>query len=132
MYIMFGFLNSQRFLINNYFFCKSLSSRFYCMAVWDMKVLYWRENHPHLSQWTLSSLCLSLKQQRKIYQCCVRPVLLYCCETWELTVADEARLCEVKHGIISMMCGVRLVDRVLTDVLCGRVGVVVKIKDMII
>ena len=35
---------------------------------------------------------LSLKQQGKIYQCCVRPVLLYCCEMWELTVADEARL----------------------------------------
>ena len=24
---------------------------------------------------------LSLKQQGKIYQCCVKPVLLYCCET---------------------------------------------------
>ena len=35
---------------------------------------------------------LSLKQQWKIYQCCVRPVSLYCCEIWELTVADEARL----------------------------------------
>ena len=35
---------------------------------------------------------LSLKQRGKIYQCCVRPILLYCCETWELTVADEARL----------------------------------------
>ena len=31
---------------------------------------------------------LSLKQGEEgggeIYQCCVRPVLLYCCETWEL------------------------------------------------
>ena len=35
---------------------------------------------------------LSLKQQGKIYQCCVRPVLLYCCKTWELTVEDEAGL----------------------------------------
>ena len=31
-----------------------------------------------------------------------------------------------------MMCGVRLVDRVLTDILRDRVGVVVKIEDMII
>ena len=37
---------------------------------------------------------LSLKQQEKIYQCCVRPVLLYCCEIWELAVVDEVRL----HG----------------------------------
>ena len=27
---------------------------------------------------------LSLKQQGKIYQCSVRPVLLYCCEMWNL------------------------------------------------
>ena len=33
---------------------------------------------------------LYLKQGGKIYQCCVRLVLLYCCETWGLTVADEA------------------------------------------
>ena len=31
-----------------------------------------------------------------------------------------------------VMCGVRLVDRVLTDILCNRVGVAVKIEDMII
>ena len=60
---------------------------------------------------------LSLKQRGKIYQCCVRPILLYCCETWELTVADEARLREVERRMIRMMYGVRLVDRVSTDVL---------------
>ena len=32
---------------------------------------------------------LSLKRRGNIYQCSVRPVLLYCCETWELTVAHE-------------------------------------------
>ena len=73
---------------------------------------------------------LSLKQQGKIYQCCVRPVLLYCCETWELT--DEARLRWVERRMIRMMCGVRLVDRVTTNVFRDRVGVVVKIEDMII
>ena len=34
--------------------------------------------------------------------------------------------------MIRMMCGVRLVDRVLTDALRDRVGVVVKIEDIII
>ena len=28
---------------------------------------------------------LSLKERGKISQCCVRPVLLYCFEKWELT-----------------------------------------------
>ena len=75
---------------------------------------------------------LSLKQRGKIYQCCVRPVLLYCCETWELTVADEMRLCGVEHRMIRMICGVKLVDRVSADVLHDKVGVVVKIRDVII
>ena len=73
---------------------------------------------------------LSLKQLGKIYQCCVRPVLLYCCETWGLTVADEARLCGVERCMIRM-CGVRLVNRVSTNVLHDRVGVAVKIEDII-
>ena len=75
---------------------------------------------------------LSLMQQWKIYQCCIRPVLLYCCETWELNVADEMRLCGVERCMIRMMCGVRLVDRVPTDVLRDKVGVVMTIKDSII
>ena len=73
-----------------------------------------------------------MKQRGKIYQCCVRPVLLYCCETWELTVADEARLRGVERRMIRMMCVVRLIDRMLTDVFRDRVGVVVKIEDLII
>ena len=74
---------------------------------------------------------LSLKQRGKIYQCCVRPVLLYCCEARELTVADEAQLRGVEHRMIRM-CGMRLVDRVSTDVLRDGVGVAVKTEDIII
>ena len=48
---------------------------------------------------------LSLKQRGKIYQCCLRPVLLYCCERWVLTVADETRLRGVQRRMISLMCG---------------------------
>ena len=73
-----------------------------------------------------------MKQRGKVYQCCVRPVLLYCCETWELTVADEAKLRGVESRMIRMMCGVRLVNRVSADVLRDRVGVVVKVEDLII
>ena len=34
--------------------------------------------------------------------------------------------------MIRMMCGVRLANRVLTDVLRNRVGVIMKIEDLII
>ena len=74
---------------------------------------------------------LSLKQQGKTYQCCVRPILLYYCKTGEPTVAEEERLRGVERCIIRMMCGVRLVDRVSPDVLQDMLGVVVKIEDMI-
>ena len=55
----------------------------------------------------------------------------FCCNSWKLTVVDKARLHGVERQIIRM-CGVRLVDRVPTDILCNRLGVVVKIEDMII
>ena len=50
----------------------------------------------------------------------------------EPTVMDEARLSGVERHMIRMMYGVRLVDSVSINVLCDRVGVVVKIGDMII
>ena len=74
---------------------------------------------------------MSLEQRGKIYHC-VRPALMHCCETWELTVADEAKLRGVERRMTRMMCGVRLVDRVSTDVLRAKVGVVVKIEGMTI
>ena len=74
-------------------------------------------------KWCVSwEVGLSLKQWGKIYQCFVRPVLLY---------SFVVRLHGVECRMIRMMCRVRLVDRVLTEVLCDRVGVV-KIEEMII
>ena len=71
---------------------------------------------------------LSLKQQGKFYQCCVRLVLLYYCETFELTVLDEVRLHGVERRMIRMMFWVRLVDRVSTDVLRGRWKVLQRLR----
>ena len=45
---------------------------------------------------------------------------------------DGARLCGVEHRMTRMICGVRVIDRVLIDVLRDRVGVFLKIEDMII
>ena len=92
--------------------------------------MQWKESGVlvHMVSWEAG---LPLKQWGSIDQCCVRPVLLYCRETWELTVVDEAVLNGVECCMIRM-CGLRLVDRVLNDVLCDRVGFVVKTEDMII
>ena len=56
--------------------------------------------------------------------------MLYCCETWECTVADEVRLRGLEHCIIRMMCGVRLADSMSNDAFHDSVGVV-KIEDII-
>ena len=55
---------------------------------------------------------LSLKQQGKNYQCCVRPVLLCCWGTWELTVVDEARLHGVEHCGWHWLIGSWLIFRI--------------------
>ena len=55
----------------------------------------------------------------------VRPVML-------VTVANEARLHGVERRMIRMMCGVRLVGKLLIDVLCDRVGVIMNTEDTII
>ena len=70
---------------------------------------------------------LSLKQRGKIYQCFVTPILFYCCET-----CGWCEVAWVERRLIRMMCRVRLVDGAATDVLHVRVGIVVKIKDMIV
>ena len=58
------------------------------------------EKFRELSGVLVGKQSLSLMQRGKIYQCCVRPVLLYCCETWGLTVADELRLRGVERCMI--------------------------------
>ena len=49
-----------------------------------------------------------------------------------VTVANEPRLPRVERRMIRMMCGVRLVENLLIDVVCDREGVVMKTEDMII
>ena len=47
---------------------------------------------------------LSLKQEGKINVCYVTPVLLHCCATLELTVANERILLRVEHRMIYIYC----------------------------
>ena len=54
-----------------------------------------------------------------------------CGKMWERTVLDEEKLGGDERRMIRMMCGVRLVDSVLTDVGRDRVGAVGKVEEMI-
>ena len=58
------------------------------------------KNFRELSVVLVGKQGLSLKQRGKIHQFCVRLVLLDCCETWELTIADEPGLCVGEGGSV--------------------------------
>ena len=83
--------------------------------------------------------CVSWEEARFIFEAIEEDLSVYivlnqfCCtvKTWELSVADKVRLHGVEHRMMKI-CRVRLVDKVLTDVLRDRVSVVVKTGDMII
>ena len=66
---------------------------------------------------------LSLRQRGFIYSRCVRPVLLYSCETWSLTTNLKLRLQSTERRMVRMMCGVRLVDCLPSEELRRRLGI---------
>ena len=66
---------------------------------------------------------LSLRQRGFIYSRCVRPVLLYSCETWSLTTNLKLRLQSTERRMVRMTCGVRLVDRLPSEELKRRLGI---------
>ena len=66
-----------------------------------------------------------------IFEATGEDLLVLCLTGFEVTFADEVRLHGVEHCMIRMIFELRLVGRVSTDVLQDRVGVVVKMEDMI-
>ena len=65
----------------------------------------------------------SLKARGVIYKTCVRSVLVYGSETWEMKVDDLRRLECTERRMLRWICGVRLTDRVRTAELYERMGV---------
>ena len=66
-------------------------------------------------RYTVGKHGLSLRQRGFIYSRCVRPVLLYSCETWSLTTNLKLRLQSTERRMVRMTCGVRLVDRLPSE-----------------
>ena len=48
--------------------------------------------------------------KRKLYLGCVRPIIMYSTETWEVTKAMMERLRRVDMRMVRWMCGVTLLD----------------------
>lgn len=68
----------------------------------------------------LTSRGLSLRTKGKIYNACVRSVLVYGSETWAMRVEDLHRLERTERMMVRWMCGVTLKDRKCSEDLLGR------------
>ena len=78
----------------------------------------------------LASKGLSLAVKGRLYQACVRSVMLYASETWPLKEEDLSRLERNDASMIRWMCRTRLSDNISSKVLRGRMGLV-SIRELI-
>ena len=72
-----------------------------------------------------SVLCgrrLTLAMKGRIYKACVRPVMTYASETWVVRAVEEGILMRAERGMLRRICGVKLSDRVRSEVLMKRLG----------
>ena len=63
------------------------------------------------------------RMKGKLYQACVRSVMLYGSETWPLKEEDIARIARTDMQMIRWMCRVSLLDRKSSEELKNRLGV---------
>jgi hypothetical protein len=72
----------------------------------------------------------SLKVKGRIYATYVRSVMIYGSETWPVKENDVGRLVRTERAMVRRMCGVRLSQRISSEVLHKRVGVE-KVEDVV-
>src|SRR5208282_1075644 len=65
----------------------------------------------------------SLKLKGKVYQTCVRSVMVYGSETWAMKAEDMQRLERTERMMITWMCGVRLSDKMANAELLSRLDI---------
>ena len=78
----------------------------------------------------LTSRGASLKVKGKVYRTCVQRVMVYGSETWPMKVEDVQRLERTERMMVRWMCGVRLKNRISSEELNGRLGIV-KIMEIV-
>ena len=66
---------------------------------------------------------IPLKNRGSIYNACIRPVLLYGAETWNITKKLEETLQSCDRRMLPYMAGVSLSDRVASNDVASRCGV---------
>ena len=72
----------------------------------------------------LTSRGASLKVKGKVYRTCVQRVMVYGTETWPMKAEDMNRLERTERMMVRWMCGVRLRNRIPSEELNCRLGIV--------
>ena len=71
----------------------------------------------------LINLGISLRHRAKVYEACIRSVMLYGPETWALTKKVEEVILRSDHRMLRYMTGISLQDRVASEEVLRRCGV---------
>ena len=71
----------------------------------------------------LTNRYITIKTHGKIFNVCVRSVLLYGSECWAMRKEDKARLERNDRAMLRWICGVKISDRVSLDSLYQRLGI---------
>ena len=71
----------------------------------------------------LTSRSISLNRRGKLYESCVRRVMLYGCQCWAPTQKDLDRLVRTDRTMIRWMANVRLEQHISSDSLLSRFGI---------
>ena len=63
-----------------------------------------------------------MKMKGKIYKACVRSVMVYGAETWNVKTTEGGILRRTERAMVRKMCGVKLADKKNTKELMERLG----------
>ena len=77
----------------------------------------------------LTNRKVKLEVKRKLYLGCVRPIIMYASETWEMTNAMMERVRRVEMRMVRWMCGVTLMDKIPSEELKSRMGLEIDIAE---
>ena len=72
----------------------------------------------------LCNSSIPICHRARVYEACIRSTMLYASETWAVTCRVEDVLVKCDRRMLRRMCGVQLTDRVATEELLRRCGIV--------
>ena len=74
---------------------------------------------------------ISMKTKLRVFEACIRPVLVYGCETWPLRVEDVRKLESFDHWCLRIIARVRWSDMVSNNSVRGRCHNIIRLSKLL-